>query len=150
MAALRARIRAKEQGSSITEGEEQPSAAPTSVMDAGSAQQPAAAGAAQSGPAVDSQLLAVEEAACVFGQQWRERFHRSHRLMYAAPLLYCRVCGHHCETGQHIAKLGEVCDGPPGTGSVYHSRLRSIAAGRHPTGGHALNRAFPLPCGSRG
>ena len=95
---------------------------------------------------------AIETMSCVFGMAWRERFHRSHQLSLAAPLVYCRVCGHYCGTSQHLTELGSMCSGPPNPamrGNV--ERLRRLSSGWSPrTGGPRLERAVPLPAGTRG
>jgi len=82
-----------------------------------------------------------------FGEGWRDCFHASHRLSLAAPLVYCRRCGHHCEEARHLISLRARCEEPP-RGSVYFSRLRSIEAGKHPTKKEKrLLAAVPLPPG---
>ena len=91
--------------------------------------------------------LAQERMVGTFGQQWRTMIHHTHRLSLADPLLYCRICGHHCESRQHLVGLKKPCDGTA-TGS-YPARLRRIEGGSHPLRGHALGRAVPLPPGSR-
>ena len=84
-----------------------------------------------------------------FGAEWKGDFHRLHHLSLADPLVYCRRCGHHCETRQHLIGLRSRCGGAPPKGSVYHSRLEKIAKGQHPTRkGRALAKAVPLPPGT--
>ena len=100
----------------------------------------------------DPLVHAIERMSGVFGACWRERFHHSHQLSLAAPLVYCRVCGHHCGSSQHLVELGSKCSGPPDPslrGNV--ERLRRISSGWSPlTGGPRLERAVPLPAGTRG
>ena len=95
-------------------------------------------------------LLAQGWMSTRFGTDWRERFHQSHRLSLAQPLVFCRRCGHHCADRQHLAKLRDLCGGDPATGSVYFSRLRSIGQGKHPTKkGEELRDPVPLPPGTK-
>ena len=100
----------------------------------------------------DPLVHAIERMSGVFGACWRERFHHSHQLSLAAPLVYCRVCGHHCGSSQHLVELGSKCSGPPDPalrGNV--GRLRRLSSGWSPqTGGPRLERAVPLPAGTKG
>ena len=94
--------------------------------------------------------LAVEWMRSKFGAAWRERFHVSHRLSLARPLVFCRRCGRHCQDVQHLAALGRQCTGEPSTGSTYLARLRYIQQGKHPTTRQMeLSPPVPLPPGSR-
>ena len=93
---------------------------------------------------------ATEWMQSVFGADWATKFHRSHWLSLAKPLVFCRLCGHHCETTQHLVALRKPCGGVPPTGDVYHSRKEKIERGRHPTKkDKTLERAIPLPPGQR-
>ena len=104
-------------------------------------------GAAPSAARPSPLTAAVEWMQGTFGGDWKGRFHRTHRLSLARPLVYCRRCGHHCETRQHLAKLRSPCEEPP-KGSVYWSRLGKINRGLHPTSGARLQTSIPLPPGT--
>jgi len=148
LAELRARVLAKS-GARGSEGAGfSPASVPRGVTP--SAVQAGVEGSRTEERAVDELGLARASMASVFGDSWSENFHYSHKLLLSAPLVFCKVCGHYCESGQHLLALRQQCTGPPSTGSVYIDRLRNIWGGTHPTGGHRLGRATPLPAGSRG
>ena len=96
-------------------------------------------------------VAAAQEWMCAtFGGEWREKFHRSHRLSLAKPLVYCRLCGHHCESPQHLVKLRNQCDGEPKQGSMLATRLKRIMKGEFPgKGSRRLEAPVPLPFGTR-
>ena len=81
-----------------------------------------------------------------YGAGWGSRFHRSHRLMVAVPIVYCADCGRWSYDGNVFA-LGKMCRGRLDE-SVhdhgYKKRMRLLDRGIHPTMGHALEMA-PLP-----
>ena len=89
---------------------------------------------------------ALEWMVARFGEDWRSKFHRTHRLSLAQPLVYCRRCARHCETLQHLVALRRECLEAKG---CYPSRLEAIERGRHPLSGAALGRSVPLPLGTK-
>ena len=93
--------------------------------------------------------VAADAMCCSFGYNWRSRFHASHRLSYAHPLVFCTACGHHCDTPQHLTELGRACTGVPARGSVYISRLEAIRRGRHPITREELAPPAPLVAGTK-
>ena len=80
-----------------------------------------------------------------FGDRWKGIFHQSHRLSLAAPLVFCRRCGHHGASAQHVVKLKLECLASEDS----LKRLKSISQGRHPTNGSRIAEAVPLPLGER-
>ena len=81
-----------------------------------------------------------------FGADWATRFHASHTLMVAAPLVYCAQCGR-WSTGHAVLKLAAPCPGPLGKGKKdhgYKSRLRAMDAGLDPLSGLPLG-STPVP-----
>jgi len=86
-----------------------------------------------------------------FGEDWKSRFHRTHRLSLAQPLVYCRRCIRHCEELRHLVGLSRECLGDAGgTKGNYPARAKSISQGVHPTTGTPLGRAVPIPPGTKG
>ena len=80
-----------------------------------------------------------------YGTEWATKFHSSHDLMVARPLVYCCKCGRWAG-GEHILRLAAPCTGPltskdPGG---YRARMRDIERGVHPLTG-ALLDSLPLP-----
>ena len=98
-----------------------------------------------SGPAE----AAAEWMSSVFGSEWRGKFHTSHRLSLARPLVYCKCCGYHTESSQHLVKLRDPCQGEPLDGSALCYRRRAILKGKHPTKGKELAPPVPLMSGLR-
>ena len=98
---------------------------------------------------ISNTAAAVDWMGVTFGENWRELFDSTHRLSLARPLAFCRRCGAHCDTPQHVVKLGKGCDGEPRPGSNFFYRLRKIMEGKHPTSGQALAGAVPLPFGTK-
>ena len=87
----------------------------------------------------------------VFGEAWASRFHMRYRLSLAEPLVFCRVCGRHADSIQHLVGLAAECKGEPPVGSTYKARLKRIRDGRHPTNDtKRLMGAVPLPFGTIG
>ena len=81
-----------------------------------------------------------------FGVEWRGRFHLSHRLALARPLVFCKICGLHCESVQHLVGLGRRCKGEPKDPSRKRKIMRD---GKHPVSGARLEGLVPLPLGTR-
>ena len=95
---------------------------------------------------------AVAWVTVTFGVRWKSLFHYTHRLSLAQPLVYCRVCGQHCESPDRIRGLGKQCPGvPDGTnGGGYVTKCKRIAEGLHPRKSRRLLPPAPLPMGTRG
>jgi len=81
-----------------------------------------------------------------FGAEWRERFHCTHHLALARPLVFCKICGLHCESVQHLVGLGRRCKGEPKDQSRKRKIMRDA---KHPVSGARLQSQEPLPLGVR-
>ena len=81
--------------------------------------------------------------AVLFGAQWADKVHYTHRMSFAHPVLYCRVCGYSA-TRFISAGLGRACNGEP-QGTSYLTKRNKLLADKHPTTGHALGASVPLP-----
>jgi len=81
-----------------------------------------------------------------FGAEWRGRFHCSHHLALARPLVFCTTCGLHCESVQHLVGLARRCKGEPKDPSRRRKIMRDA---KHPVSGARLGSQEPLPLGIR-
>ena len=89
----------------------------------------------------DLKVQADTEVKAAFGDGWEKAVHESHRLSFAAPLLYCRVCGAHAASRQYLVGLRGRCEvAEPRTSAV----LRRLAEHLHPSTKAALAKAVPL------
>ena len=86
-------------------------------------------------------VLAHTEWKAAFGDGWGKAVHETHKLSFAAPLLYCRVCGAHAANRQYLVGLRGQCEvAEPGSSAM----LRRLAEHLHPTTRAALAEAVPL------
>jgi hypothetical protein len=96
--------------------------------------------AAAASPVADRREQALLELRAAFGTQLWDMVSLSHRLSYAAPLLYCRCCGAHGASPQYLVGLkGECLPSLARTKAM----LRQLERGLHPTTKAAL--AVPVP-----
>jgi hypothetical protein len=96
--------------------------------------------AAAASPAADRRGQALLELRAAFGAQLWDLVSLSHRLSYAAPLLYCRCCGAHGASPQYLVGLKGEC---VPTLTRTKAMLRQLEQGLHPTTRSML--AVPIP-----
>ena len=91
---------------------------------------------------------ALAEVARAFGVDWREHVLSSHRISYAAPVTFCRLCG-------HVAGERRCMHGLGGPSAPVHDRARVLrwltVEGRHPhrPGQCQVAPPHPIPPGNK-
>ena len=91
-------------------------------------------------PTANHREQALLELRATFGAQVGDLVDSSHRLSFAAPLLYCRRCGAHGASPQYLVSLKGAC---LPTLARTKAMLRQLEMGRHPTTRSLL--AAPVP-----